>query len=302
MKPLINLKSFLAALLILIVPAALLVAYFRNYSSEAPAHEHGEKGKGDGAAMKMDGDKSGMKSGDDGHAATGHGNMTKDGGMSAMKPGGDDHGAMEHGNVAKPQDEQTQPAETSQPPAAQPQKEGGHAAMGHGNMAPPATPPPGADPTQEGMNAMGRVKDLTGSGKGTELISHLFHAGAKNFFLDHTQHLALNTEQQKKLNQIKEQALLDKASADRKIQEAEQQLWKSTSADRPDVEEIETRVRQVEQLRADQRIGFIRAVDQAAKVLTEEQTKILLGTDAPVMPDMPAAKPESETPHKHEHN
>lgn len=77
MKPLINLKSFLAVLLILIVPAALLVAYFRNYSSEAPAHEHGEKGKGDGAAMKMDGDKSGMKSGDDSHAAMGHDTMPK---------------------------------------------------------------------------------------------------------------------------------------------------------------------------------------------------------------------------------
>ena len=47
MKPLINLKLFLAVLLILIVPAALLVAYFRNYSSDAPAHDHSEKGKSD---------------------------------------------------------------------------------------------------------------------------------------------------------------------------------------------------------------------------------------------------------------
>ena len=313
MKPLINLKSFLAVLLILIVPAALLVAYFRNYSPEAGGHEHSEMAKHGGAAMKMDGDKSGMKSGDDSHAAMGHGNMTKDGDMSAMKSGGEDHAAMGHGNMAKPQGEQTQPAETSQPPAAQPQKEGGHAAMGHGNMAPPATtqaqpqpapatPPPGAEPMQEGMNAMGRVKDLTGGGKGTEVASHLFHAGATDFFLDHTQHITLSAEQQKRLNQIKEQALLDKASANRKVQEAEQQLWKSTSADRPDVEEIETKVRQVEQLRADQRIGFIRAVDQAAKVLTEEQTKILLGTAASVMPDMPAAKPEAKTPQKHEHH
>ena len=49
MQPLINLKSFLAVLLILIVPAALLVAYFRNYSPGAGGHEHSEMGKDAGA-------------------------------------------------------------------------------------------------------------------------------------------------------------------------------------------------------------------------------------------------------------
>jgi hypothetical protein len=135
----------------------------------------------------------------------------------------------------------------------------------------------GVGPEPKGMQAMGRVKDLTGSSKGTEVPSRLFHVGATDFFLDHAQHLTLSTEQQKRLNQIKEQALLDKASANRKIQEAEQQLWKSSAADRPDAEEIETKVRQVEKLRADQRIGFIRAVDQAARVLTEEQRQAVLG-------------------------
>jgi Spy/CpxP family protein refolding chaperone len=130
---------------------------------------------------------------------------------------------------------------------------------------------------QEGMNAMGRVKDLTSSGKSTEVVPRLFHAGAKDFFLDHTQHITLSAEQKKKLNQIKEQALLDKASANRKVQEAEQQLWKSTASDQPDPAEIEIKVRQVEKLRADQRIGFIRAVDQAVKVLTAEQHQAALG-------------------------
>ena len=316
MKPLINLKSFLAVLLILIVPAALLVAYFRNYSSEAGGHEHSEMAKRDGAAMKMDGDKSGMKPGGEDHAAMGHGDTAKGSDKGAMKPGGDNHAAMEHDMKSQPQSGQMQPqpqTETSQPPAAQPQNESDHAAMGHGSMSQPATaqsqptqapatPPTGGEAMQEGINAMGRVKDLAGSGKGTEVVSRLFHAGAKDFFLDHAQHITMSAEQQKRLNQIKEQALLDKASANRKIQEAEQQLWKTTGADRPDVEEIEIKVRQVEQFRADQRIGFIRAVDQAAKVFTEEQTKILLGTAAPVMPDMPAAKPETKTPQKHEHN
>ena len=138
-------------------------------------------------------------------------------------------------------------------------------------------PSMGAGVEPAGMQAMGRVKDLTSSGKGTEVAARLFHAGAKDFFLDHAQHLTLSTEQQQRLNQIKEQALLDKASANRKVQEAEQQLWKSTSADRPDAEEIQAKVREAEKLRADQRIGFIRAVDQAEKVLTEEQRQALLG-------------------------
>jgi len=84
-----------------------------------------------------------------------------------------------------------------------------------------------------------------------------------------------------------EQAALNQASANRKVQDAEQQLWKSTSADRPDAEEIETKVRQVEKLRADQRLAFIRSVSEAAKVLAEEQTTILLGTAASVMPEAP---------------
>ena len=281
MKPLINLKSFLAVLLILIVPAALLVAYFRNYSPEAGGHEHSEMAKRGGAAMGKDGD------------------------MSAMKPGGDSHAAMGHDTMPKPRGGQMQPqqqAETSQPPAAQPQKEGVHAAMGHGSMAQPSTaqsqpkqapvtPPPGAEPMPEGMQAMGRVKDLTSSGKGTEVVSRLFHAGATDFFLDRAPHLTLSPEQQKRLNQIKEQAVLDKASVNRKVQEAEQQLWKSTASDQPNPVEIETEVREIEKLRADQRLAFIRSVGEAAKVLTEEQIKILLGTAAPVMPDMPAAKP-----------
>ena len=142
---------------------------------------------------------------------------------------------------------------------------------------------------------MGRVRDMLGDGRGTEVAFHLLHIGAKDFFLDHAQHLTLGTGQQKRLNQSREQALLDRASANRKIQEAEQQLWKSTANEQPNPAEIETKVREIEKLRADQRLAMIRLVDEAARVLTEEQTKILLGTAAPVLPDMPAA----ESAHSH---
>jgi uncharacterized protein involved in copper resistance len=40
MEPIQNLKRFLAVLIVLILPAALTVAYFRNYSPDAK-HEHG---------------------------------------------------------------------------------------------------------------------------------------------------------------------------------------------------------------------------------------------------------------------
>jgi hypothetical protein len=57
MQPLFNLKSFVAVMIILIVPAALLVAYFRNYSAERGGHEHGgaaTAGQGSDVSHKAD--------------------------------------------------------------------------------------------------------------------------------------------------------------------------------------------------------------------------------------------------------
>jgi len=75
MQPLLNLKAFLAVLLLLIVSGSILAAYFRNYSAEAPAHEHGEKGANHGAAM----DQGGMKGMEpsEGHATPDHHNISK---------------------------------------------------------------------------------------------------------------------------------------------------------------------------------------------------------------------------------
>ncbi|MGE3537324.1 MAG: Spy/CpxP family protein refolding chaperone [Candidatus Tectimicrobiota bacterium] len=119
--------------------------------------------------------------------------------------------------------------------------------------------------------------------------SHLYHIGATGFFLDHPQHIALSTEQQKMLNQIKEQAALDKASADRSVQEAEQALWTLTAADQPDNAQIEAKVAEIEKLRGDARLRFIRAIGSAAQILNDEQRKILTGfaPPAPAAP-MPA--------------
>lgn len=118
--------------------------------------------------------------------------------------------------------------------------------------------------------------------------SHLYHIGSTGFFLDHAEHITLTTAQQTALNGAKEKALLAKADSQRKIDAAEQELWTLTAADEPDAAKIEAKVQEIEKLRGDQRLGFIRAVGEAAKALTAEQRKSLLG-QLPPQPSQPAS-------------
>src|SRR6266496_4347909 len=107
--------------------------------------------------------------------------------------------------------------------------------------------------------------------------SHIYHIGATGFFLDHAEHIGLSTEQQVGLNKIKEQALLSKSASDRQIEQAEQELATLTSSDQPDLKKIEAKVRDIAKLGSDQRIAFIKAVGEAAKLLTPDQQKMLTG-------------------------
>jgi Spy/CpxP family protein refolding chaperone len=120
--------------------------------------------------------------------------------------------------------------------------------------------------------------------------SHLYHCGATGFFLDHQQYITLSTEQQMRLNQIKQQAALDKASASRSVQEAEQDLWTLTAADQPDNAQIEAKVAEIEKLKGDARLRFIGAIGNAATILTDQQRKALTGF-APPASVSPAAAP-----------
>ena len=156
--------------------------------------------------------------------------------------------------------------------------------MGQGGMG--AGPSKGMtdDGDMTGMGAMGKAKSM-GMGKmnmGSSLpgfpgASHLYHIGAEGFFLNHDVHITLTADQQQKLGRIKEKALLGGSSCERKVEEAEQELWELTAADVPDAEAVERKVREVEKLRGDQRLAFIRAVGEAAKVLTEQQRQVLVG-------------------------
>ncbi len=108
--------------------------------------------------------------------------------------------------------------------------------------------------------------------------SHLYHVGATGFFLDYSAALMLTTNQQAALNAIKEKSSGTQASAQRQVDQAEQELWVLTSSDQPDAMALETKVREIENLQGEQRIAFIRAVGEAARILTDDQRAALLGT------------------------
>ncbi|MDO8540205.1 MAG: hypothetical protein Q7S40_07140 [Opitutaceae bacterium] len=215
-------------LLVLAVPGALLVAYFRNYDPEAGGHEHAAGGASGGAGHDHDkGGKSEGKSGD--MPMKGHDDMSS--------------------------------AQKSDMPVS----------MGHEGTK-------STTPAQPAMEESGPAA--------------LMHIGAKGFFLDRPQTFTPRADQAKTLSEIKERSAMEMMAADKKLQEAEQQLWKLTASERPDVATIEAKVREVEELRADQRIAFIRSVSEAANLLTPEQKEVLLRSRV-------SSKPDANTPAAH---
>jgi len=176
---------------------------------------------------------------------------------------------------------------------------------GMGSGAMPATPPAAGMANMSGgggmMSMMGMMDmDMMAMGGGGGMgampksalpgfpgASHLYHIGATGFFLDHPQHISLTTEQQAALNKAREHASLAKGTADRAVKQAEQDLWTLTASDQPDATQIEAKIREIEKLRGDERLAFIRAVGEASKLLTDEQRKILTG----FAPPAPAAAP-----------
>lgn len=117
--------------------------------------------------------------------------------------------------------------------------------------------------------------------------SHIYHIGATGFFVNHSEHLELTVSQLRILNEVREKETLKQSTLTRQIEEREQELWKLTSSDQPEAKQIETKIREIEGLRTDKRLSFIRSVGGAAKVLSEEQVKRLKG------------EPSSDEEHKH---
>ncbi len=124
--------------------------------------------------------------------------------------------------------------------------------------------------------------------------SHLYHIGSTNFFLDHPQHITLSLEQQSRLGEIRMNALLRRSDFNRKIQEAEEQVWLLTASDQPNFVNIEAKIRESEKLKGDFRLAFIKDVGEAAKLLSDEQRAALLGQLSSPAPSAPAATPGSQ--------
>lgn len=171
-----------------------------------------------------------------------------------------------------------------------------------GPMPDPDSPDSMQDPmaTPSSSDMMGRMRGSmrarsmsnmapTASLPGFPGASHLYHVGATGFFLDHPEHITLSTVQQTALNRIKVKTSLDRTTFDRRIEDAEQELWTLTAADAPDAAKIDAKVRAIETLRGDQRLAFIRAVGEAGKVLTADQQNALLGTKPTAVSEPPPA-------------
>ena len=82
------------------------------------------------------------------------------------------------------------------------------------------------------------------------------------------------------LNRLKEKAMLERASAQRRIDQNEQELYALTGADQPDTSKIQVKIGEIEKLRGDERMNFIRTVGEATNVLSHEQHLALMGTMA----------------------
>lgn len=189
----------------------------------------------------------------------------KSGGMGAGQAGGMSGGGMSMMDMDK--GEMGMPPDGMKTPDKMMRGEMGMGQMPSGSNSPPAARA-GCAP-----RSMSSLPGVPGA-------SHVYHIGSSGFFLDQPQ-LNPTTQQQTALNRIKERALLDRSNAERRIEQAEQELWALTGADQPDAAKVQAKLQEIEQLRTNERIGFIRAVGEATKQLTPEQQTTLLGTTPP---------------------
>lgn len=152
---------------------------------------------------------------------------------------------------------------------------GGMGGMSGGSKPPMAGMGGNAAPPVGGMAGMSSPTSAMPAQPGA---SHLYHIGSTGFFLNHSQHITLTSDQTMALNCIKEKTMLDRASSQRHIDQGEQELYALTGADQLDNSKIQAKVAAIEKSRGDQRMNFIRAVGEASNVLSHEQHVALMGT------------------------
>lgn len=128
-----------------------------------------------------------------------------------------------------------------------------------------------------GMMKMGQDAVPKSALPGFPSISHIYHIGATGFFLDHAKHLGLTNDQEEKLGKIKKRSLKKQKEAQEDIEKLEQEIWELTGSDSPRIEKITDKIEKVGGLHTKKRVGFIRAVGEAATVLDMKQREKLIG-------------------------
>ena len=126
--------------------------------------------------------------------------------------------------------------------------------------------------------------------------SHIYHIGATSHFLDHSELFNPSPAQRKLLAQMLEQSALAQSGFERRIAQAEQDLWVLTSAGEPDAAKIESKVKEVAQLQVEQRLAFIQSVGKAAGALSEAQRAALVGD---LGSSFGEATPKKDAEHNH---
>ncbi len=106
-------------------------------------------------------------------------------------------------------------------------------------------------------------------------VNHLYHLGAKQFYLDRAKALALTEEQQTRLRRLWEFDQVERKRFLDALTNAEREIWRLTGAEEPSLPGIEVSLRAVEKLKADRRVSFIRRVTEAAAVLTVHQREMM---------------------------
>lgn len=120
MQPLINLKQFLAVLALLIIPAALLTAYFRNVQPASGGSAHGHHAMGGESAPMADHHGGGQAPQPAAAGQMDHSKMSNTaGGEQAQTGGGESKqppagGQMDHSKISAAAGEKAPPAEPTQ--------------------------------------------------------------------------------------------------------------------------------------------------------------------------------------------
>lgn len=236
------------------------------------------KGKNTSAAKgAMRPEKPAMGMGDDSGEM---GGMSSGSARAPMSPMGDDADEM-----------------AAMPPSGSAMKGGTTKPMGCCGMSmgkPMAKPKGMADDKMGGMSGggMASMKGKSMVGAKSAEAPHLLHIGATDFFLDHAQHIGLNSDQKMSLQMIKSKAMQQRATSQKAIDVGQEELWQLTSADQPDTAQIDSKVAEIAKEKGDQQAAFIHSVTEASDVLSpQEKEAVVKSMTAGTAPKMKKAAP-----------